>query len=90
MHLTLPAILADAARRRRNLIVRPRGSGPALIPLDDLDAAAMGRVRPASFLVLNTSPGSYQGLANRRSSTATPRPRSSGTRPGGAVKRTGY
>ena len=40
--------------------MRPRGSGPVLVQLDDLDDAALVRVQPLSFLVLCTSPGSYQ------------------------------
>jgi hypothetical protein len=60
LRLALPAVLGDAGRRRHNVIVRPRGPGPALIQLDDLDTAAASRVQPASFLVLNTSPGSCQ------------------------------
>jgi hypothetical protein len=42
------------------VIVRPRSGPAALIQLDDLDAAAVERVRPASFLILRTSPASYQ------------------------------
>jgi hypothetical protein len=56
----LAGILRDAEGRRHNVIVRPRSGPAALIQLDDLDAAAVERVRPASFLVLCTSPGSYQ------------------------------
>jgi hypothetical protein len=56
----LPGILQDAALRRYNVIVRPRSVQAALIQLDDLDAAAAARVRPTAFLVLRTSPGSFQ------------------------------
>src|SRR5207248_1767939 len=38
----IPAILHEAADRQHNVIVRPRGGGPALIQLDDLDAATAG------------------------------------------------
>jgi hypothetical protein len=56
----LPGMLKDAIEQQHNVIVRPRGSGPALIQLDDLDGAAVDRLRPVSFLVISTSPGSYQ------------------------------
>ncbi len=56
----LPGILEGAAERRHNVIVRPRPAHAALIQLDDLDAAGIDRVKPAAFLVLRTSPGSYQ------------------------------
>jgi hypothetical protein len=57
---TLPRLLDEAARRQHNVILRPRSSGPALIQLDDLDEAALARLRPVSFLTLRTSPGNYQ------------------------------
>lgn len=60
MRATLPRILEEAAGQKHNVIVRPRGSGPALIQLDDLDAATEERLRPVSFLVLRTSPSNYQ------------------------------
>jgi hypothetical protein len=53
-------MLKEAAGRQRNVILRPRSSGPMLVQLDDLDDAALTRIRPLSFLVLCTSPGSYQ------------------------------
>lgn len=56
----LPRILDEAARQKHNVILRPRGSGPALIQLDDLDETALARLRPVSFLTLKTSPGNYQ------------------------------
>ena len=56
----LPGILQAAAERRHNVIVRPRPADAALIQLDDLDTACIDRVKPAAFLVLRTSPGSYQ------------------------------
>jgi RepB DNA-primase from phage plasmid len=56
----LPGILQAAAERRHNVIVRPRPAQAALIQLDDLDATGVDRVKPAAFLVLRTSPGSYQ------------------------------
>ena len=49
-----------------NLIIRPVnhfagvGKEIALIQLDDLDAAALGRVQSAAFLTIATSPGNHQ------------------------------
>jgi len=60
LHGALPRLLDDAARQHRNFIIRPRSGGPALIQLDDIDAAAEARLRPVSFLTLRTSPGNYQ------------------------------
>jgi hypothetical protein len=56
----LAGMLHTAAEQQHNIIVRPRSSGPTLVQLDDLDGAAFARLRPVSFLVLCTSPGSYQ------------------------------
>ena len=60
MRATLPRILDDAAKQKHNVIVRPRRSGPVLIQLDDLDGVAQAKLRPVSFLTLQTSPGNYQ------------------------------
>jgi hypothetical protein len=60
LRTTLPHLLSDAARQQHNVILRPRGNGPALIQLDDLDADAEAKLRPVSFLTLCTSPGNYQ------------------------------
>jgi hypothetical protein len=60
MRPALAGILKEAAERQQNVIVRPRSSGPALVQLDDLDGATAARLRPVSFLILRTSPGSYQ------------------------------
>lgn len=57
---TMPDILQDAEEQRHNVIVRPRSSVATLIQLDDLGEDAAARLRPVSFLVLRTSPGSYQ------------------------------
>jgi hypothetical protein len=57
---TLPRILDDATRQQHNVIIRPRGNGPAPIQLDDLGEAAAAKLRPVSFLTLKTSPGNYQ------------------------------
>jgi hypothetical protein len=56
----IPEILEEAEERRHNVIVRPRSADAALIQLDDLGEASAARLRPVSFLVLRTSPGSYQ------------------------------
>lgn len=56
----LPEILREAAERKHNVIVRPRSSDAALIQLDDLGEDMAARLRPASFLILRTSPGNYQ------------------------------
>jgi hypothetical protein len=56
----VPGILKEAAEQQHNVIVRPRSAGAALIQLDDLDDDAAKRLRPVSFLVLHTSPGSFQ------------------------------
>jgi hypothetical protein len=56
----MPAILQEAAERHHNVIVRPRSSDAALIQLDDLGEDMAARLRPASFLLLRTSPSNYQ------------------------------
>src|SRR5438477_2103177 len=56
----LPEILQAAAERQHNVIVRPRSGTAALVQLDDLEGAAVARLRPVSFLILCTSPDSYQ------------------------------
>jgi hypothetical protein len=61
LRCAMPEILREATEQRRNVIVRPRSSAAAaLIQLDDLGEAAVARLRPVSFLVLNTSPGNFQ------------------------------
>jgi len=60
LRAAMPTILQEAAERQHNVIVRPRSTGAALIQLDDLGEDAVERLRPASFLVLHTSPGNYQ------------------------------
>ncbi|HTU91025.1 MAG TPA: DNA-primase RepB domain-containing protein, partial [Gemmataceae bacterium] len=56
----MPAILQEAAERQHNVIVRPRATGATLIQLDDLGEDVAARLRPASFLILRTSPGNFQ------------------------------
>jgi RepB DNA-primase from phage plasmid len=60
LHPAIPEILDRAVEQQHNVILRPRSAGAALIQLDDLDDDAVKRLRPASFLVLRTSPGNYQ------------------------------
>ena len=56
----LPAMLDDATRKQRNLIVRPHGQAITFIQLDDLAPAMLARLAPAVFLALQTSPGNFQ------------------------------
>ena len=56
----MPVELGMAARRQHNVILRPRGPAVVFIQLDDLNAEAMRRVLPVSFLALETSPRNYQ------------------------------
>jgi hypothetical protein len=56
----LPALLDDAGRRRRNVIVRPHGPGITFLQLDDLDAEKLAHLHPAMYLALETSPGNHQ------------------------------
>src|SRR5277367_4817204 len=56
----LPAMLDDATRKQRNLIVRPHGQAVTFIQLDDLAPATLARLAPAVFLTLQTSPGNFQ------------------------------
>ena len=60
LQTVMPAILREAEKRQHNVIVRPRSATAALIQLDDLAEEAIERLRPVSFLILRTSPGSYQ------------------------------
>jgi hypothetical protein len=57
---SIPPLVDSTTTRQNNLIVRPRVDGAACIQLDDLDRAKAGRVAPAAFLILETSPGNYQ------------------------------
>lgn len=61
MKLILPAVLPVTWEGRRNLIIRP--CKPAVgvhAQLDDLDGTKLQRVASTAFLVVETSPGSYQ------------------------------
>ncbi|HTR35032.1 MAG TPA: DNA-primase RepB domain-containing protein [Bryobacteraceae bacterium] len=57
---TLPFEISGAAAHGHNVIVRPHARHALLIQLDDLDAPAIQKVKPAAFLGLETSPGNYQ------------------------------
>ena len=69
----LPAMVRIAAIRKpfytssgkmvsagENLIIRPTGPEVAFIQLDDLDERQLEQVRPAAFLMHETSPGNHQ------------------------------
>jgi RepB DNA-primase N-terminal domain len=58
---SMPYLLDSAPRRQNNVILRPHHP-PAvvLVQLDDLKQEQLERIRPAAFLVLQTSPGNYQ------------------------------
>ena len=58
---SMPYLVDSASRRQNNVIVRPyRPPAALLVQLDDLNAASIERLRPAAFLILNTSPGNFQ------------------------------
>jgi hypothetical protein len=57
---SLPKLLPGLIERRNSLVVRPHGDDVTLVQLDDLDAAALGRLECAAFLTLRTSPGNHQ------------------------------
>jgi hypothetical protein len=57
---TMPALLDNATRQQRNLIVRPDGPGVTFMQLDDLTADRLQPIAPAVFLTLETSPGNFQ------------------------------
>lgn len=42
----VPAMLDDAGRRMRDVIVRPHGPGVSFLQLDDLDAGKLAPLRP--------------------------------------------
>jgi hypothetical protein len=57
---TVPGILDTATAGRLNVIVRPYGRDVWFIQLDDLKADQLPRLAPRIFLILETSPGSFQ------------------------------
>ena len=52
--------LHNATRNQQSVVIRPRPTTAAPIQLDDLEADPAQKLRPYSFLVLCTSPGSFQ------------------------------
>lgn len=56
---TMPDILDRAMDQQWNVIIRPVPP-PVFLQLDDLDSAACERLQNNSFLILETSPLSYQ------------------------------
>ena len=57
---TLPAMLDNASKRQRNVIIRPHGPGIVFLQLDDLDGEKLAHAAPPCFITLETSPGNYQ------------------------------
>jgi hypothetical protein len=57
---SLPYLLPGLAERRNNLIIRPLCESNALVQLDDLDAAALARLKDVAFLCIATSPGNHR------------------------------
>lgn len=57
---TAGAMLDTASADRLNLIIRPEGSGVWFIQLDDLTAGTLASLPRAMFLIIETSPGSFQ------------------------------
>jgi hypothetical protein len=56
----ITALLEERTQQKHNVIVRPHSARAVFIQLDDLDAPALERLKPAAFLGLQTSPGNYQ------------------------------
>jgi hypothetical protein len=53
--------LPSDAMAGENVIIRPMGSGVAFVQLDDLKTQEqIDRVRPAAFIIHETSPGNRQ------------------------------
>lgn len=58
---SLPHLVPSSFRRRNNVILRPHKSASvSFIQLDDLGAADVERVKPAAFMVIETSPANFQ------------------------------
>jgi hypothetical protein len=55
----MPALFESARPLQHNLSLRPRGDA-GFVQLDDLDGAAVERVRSAAFLILSTSVDNHQ------------------------------
>ncbi len=57
---SIPYLIASSTDRQNNIIVRPRVEGATCVQLDDLDRQKAQKIAPTAFLMLETSPGSYQ------------------------------
>ena len=58
---SLPFLIPSSFRRQNNVILRPHNArGAAFIQLDDLKVEDIERVKPAAFMVLETSPANFQ------------------------------
>jgi hypothetical protein len=58
---SMPYLIPSSFRRQNNVILRPHNSpGAAFIQLDDLKADDVERVKPAAFMVIETSPANFQ------------------------------
>jgi len=58
---SLPYLIPSSFRRQNNVILRPHNSArAAFIQLDDLKAEDVERVKPAAFMVIETSPANFQ------------------------------
>ena len=57
---SLPMVLPGLTERHNSLVVRPHPGDAALVQLDDLDGAALKRLKDVAFLTLATSPGNHQ------------------------------
>src|ERR1035438_19046 len=57
---SLPMLLPGLTERHNSLVVRPHPGDAALVQLDDLDGAALERLKDVAFLTLATSPGNHQ------------------------------
>jgi hypothetical protein len=57
---SLPMLLPGLTERRNSFVVRPHPGDAALVQLDDLDGAALERLKDVAFLTLATSPGNHQ------------------------------
>lgn len=56
----LPEILAGAAQRQHNVIVRPKRGRAELVQLDDLQTRMVDRLWESALLILTTSPANHQ------------------------------
>jgi hypothetical protein len=56
----LPAMLADATKRQRNVIIRPHGPGMMFLQLDDLDAEKLACAAPRASLPSKPRPAIFR------------------------------